>query len=167
MGLKEIVYQKLDDMKIKYDVINHKAIFSESDTDEDLFDKDILIGKNLFLRNDKKSKYYLVCLPLNKRADLKKIAEIIGEKRLSFANEKELSEYLNISPGSVSYLNVITAAIRSEKYKKVEYVIDEEFITSRKIGFHPSDNTATVVTSPSSISKLYDEYNLKYITIDI
>ena len=76
MGLKEIVYQKLDDMKIKYDVINHKAIFSESDTDEDLFDKDILIGKNLFLRNDKKSKYYLVCLPLNKRADLKKIADI-------------------------------------------------------------------------------------------
>ena len=120
MGLKEIVYQKLDDMKIKYDVINHKAIFSESDTDEDLFDKDILIGKNLFLKNDKKSKYYLVCLPLNKRADLKKIAEIIGEKRLSFANEKELSEYLNISPGSVSYLNVITAAIRSEKYKEVE-----------------------------------------------
>ena len=167
MGLKEIVYQKLDDMKIKYDVINHKAIFSESDTDEDLFDKDIVIGKNLFLRNDKKNKYYLVCLPLNKRADLKKIAEIIGEKRFSFANEKELKEYLNISPGSVSYLNVITAAIRSEKYKEVEYVIDKKIITSRKIGFHPSDNTATVVTSPSSILKLYDEYNLKYITIDI
>ena len=121
----------------------------------------------MFLRNDKKSKYYLVCLPLNKRADLKKIAEIIGEKRLSFANEKELSEYLNISPGSVSYLNVITAAIRSEKYKEVEYVIDKKLITSRKIGFHPSDNTATVVTSPISILKLYDEYNLKYITIDI
>lgn len=109
MKLKEIVYEKLNEMNIPYTVIDHKAIFSEKDTEENLFDKDIVIGKNLFLRNNKKTKYYLVSLPLNKKVELKKLAEILEEKRFSFANETELKEYLNILPGSVSYLNVITA----------------------------------------------------------
>lgn len=167
MEFKEIVYKKLNELGIKYEIFNHKAIFSEYDAEEEIFDNDIVIGKNLFLRNDKKTKYYLISLPLNKKADLKKMAEIIEEKRFSFANEKELNEYLNIKPGSVSFLNIITASLKSDKYKEVEYIIDKELFNSKKVGFHPSDNTATVVTNPNSILKLYDEYNLKYKVIGI
>jgi len=54
LRLKEYVYQKLDEMEIPYQVINHKAIFSELDTNFDDFASNIVIGKNLFLRNNKK-----------------------------------------------------------------------------------------------------------------
>lgn len=165
MELKEIVYDKLNEMNIPYTVITHKAIFSEKDTEENLFDKDIVIGKNLFLRNNKKTKYYLVSLPLNKKVELKKLAEILEEKRFSFANETELKEYLNIMPGSVSYLNVITAD--KEKYGEVTYIVDKELFESEKVGFHPSDNRATVVTTPDVILKIYEEYNVKYNVIEI
>lgn len=165
MEFKEIVCEKLNEMDIPYTVINHKAIFSESDTNEKDFDKDLVIGKNLFLRNSKKTKYYLVSLPISKKAELKKLAEILGEKRFSFANEKELKEYLNILPGSVSYLNVITA--NKEKYAEVIYIIDKELFKAEKIGFHPSDNRATVVTTSDVILKIYDEYNVKYKIIEI
>lgn len=167
MEFKEIVYNKLNEMNIPYEVINHKAIFSEKDTEENIFDKNIVIGKNLFLRNNKKNKYYLISLPLNKRANLDKLAELLEEKRLSFANELELKEYLNITPGSVSYLNVITANGKVEKYKEVTYIVDKEFFKADKVGFHPSDNTATVVTSPDSILKLYENYSLMYKILEI
>ena len=152
-------------MNIPYTAITHKAIFSEKDTEENLFDKDIVIGKNLFLRNNKKTKYYLVSLPLNKKVELKKLAEILEEKRFSFANETELKEYLNIMPGSVSYLNVITAD--KEKYGEATYIVDKELFESKKVGFHPSDNRATVVTTPDVILKIYEEYNVKYKVIEI
>lgn len=167
MEFKEIVYAKLAEMKVPFSVINHKAIFSEKDTEENIFDNDVIIGKNLFLRNNKKNKYYLISLPLNKRANLDKLAELLGEKRLSFANELELKECLNITPGSVSYLNVITANGKVEKYKEITYIVDKEFFKADKVGFHPSDNTATVVTSPDSILKLYENYSLMYKILEI
>lgn len=167
MEFKEVVYRKLNEMNIPYEVINHKAIFSEKDTEENIFDKNIVIGKNLFLRNNKKNKYYLISLPLNKRVNLDKLAGALGEKKLSFANEIELQEYLNIAAGSVSYLNVITANEKTEKYKEVTYIVDKEFFKADKVGFHPSDNTATVVTSPYSILELYEEYRAIYKVLEI
>ena len=167
MGMKEQVYNKLEEMKIPFSVINHKAIFSEKETDLSSFDKNIVIGKNLFLRNDKKRRYYLVCLPLLKRANLEKLAELLGEKRLSFANENELKAHLAISPGSVSYLNVITAEEEKANYMDVTYVIDSSLFDACKIGFHPSYNTATVVTDPDAIISVLNKYELKYIILDL
>ena len=167
MNKKEYVYSKLDELGINYFVINHKATFSEKETNLNDFDVDITLGKNLFLRNSKKTKYYLVCMPLTKRANFLKLAELLDEKRIEFANENELANYLAIEPGSVSYLNVITADDATDKFKEVTYVIDKELIKSKKIGFHPSDNTATVVTDPKVMIKIYDKYNLNYHILEL
>lgn len=167
MELKEYVYQKLDEMEISYQVINHKAIFNESDTNFDDFDNNIVIGKNLFLRNNKKNKYYLILLPLTKRINLQELADKLNEKRFSFANEKELDEHLKITTGSVSYLNVITAEKLGGNFREITYIVDNELMKAEKIGFHPSDNTATVVTTPDSILKIFDEYNLEYYIMDL
>lgn len=167
MELKQYVYDKLDEMKIQYYIINHKAMFSEKDTNLDDFDNDIMIGKNLFLRNKNKDKFYLIMLPLDKKADLGELANILKEKRLSFANEIQLEEHLKISPGSVSYLNVITAEKLDGNFQNVSYIIDKELLNSQKVGFHPSDNTATVVTTPESMLKVFDKYNLKYSVLDL
>ncbi len=161
----EYICNVLEEMNVDFTRINHKAIFSENDTEEDLFEKDIVIGKNLFLRNDKKTRYYLFSLPLTKRANLLELAKLMNEKRFSFANENELRKYLNITPGSVSYLNVITAEKNNIKYKDVTYIIDSEFLKAQKIGFHPSDNTATIVTKPDAIEKVYNKYGVKYYII--
>lgn len=167
MELKEYVYEKLEHLNIPYQVVNHKALFSEQDTNLDDFEKDITMGKNLFLRNKKKDKYYLILILLTKRINLQELEDKLNEKRFSFANENELYEHLKITPGSVSYLNVITAEKLGGNFRNVLYVIDKEVINAEKIGFHPSDNTATVVTRPDSILKVFDEYNLKYYIIDI
>jgi len=167
LRLKEYVYQKLDEMEIPYQVINHKAIFSELDTNFDDFASNIVIGKNLFLRNNKKNKYYLIMLPLIKKVNLNELADKLSEKRFSFANEKELDEHLKITAGSVSYLNVVTSEKLGGNFKNIIYIVDKELMKAEKTGFHPSDNTATVVTTPDSIVKIFDEYNLEYYIMDL
>lgn len=167
MNNKEYICNKLKEWDIDFDVINHKAIFTENETNLDDFDKDIVIGKNLFLRNNKKSKYYLFCLPLMKKANLLELAKLLNEKRFSFANEEELKSNLAITPGSVSYLNVITAEKNNANFKDITYIIDKELLKAEKIGFHPSDNTSTIVTVPKVMIDIYERYRLEYHIIEI
>lgn len=58
--------------------------------------------KNLFLRNRKGTRHYLVLLDERKEADLPGIAEQIGESRLSFASVERLREYLGVELGCVT-----------------------------------------------------------------
>lgn len=165
MDNKEYICNALKEMNMDFDIINHIPIFCEKDRELVKIDKDVVIGKNLFLRNDKKTKYYLYCLPLNKKANLLELANLLGEKRFSFANENELIEHLAIMPGSVSYLNVLTAERKNANFRDVIYIIDKQILKANKIGFHPSDNTATIVTSPNVITDIYDKYGLEYIIV--
>lgn len=167
MDLKKYVYDKLDELEIEYIVMNHEAMFSEKDTKLNDFDNNIIVGKNLFLRNKNKTRYYLVMVPLTKRVKLVELSEKLSETRFSFANENELDYYLKTTPGSVSYLNVITADRINANYKNITYIIDSELLKAAKVGFHPSDNTSTVVTTPDSIIKVFEQYNLNYYILDV
>ena len=74
---------------------------------------------------------------------------------------------MKISPGSVSYLNVITAEKLDGKIKELTYIIDKELMNCDLVAFHPSDNTASVVTTPNVIELLFNKYDLEYHIIDL
>lgn len=167
MELKECVYNKLDELKIEYSIINHKAMFSREDTNFDDFANNITIGKNLFLRNKNKTKYYLIIVPLTKKVNLNELSEKLNETRFSFASENELDSYLKISPGSVSYLNVITAEKLGGNIKDITYIIDKDIMECEKVVFHPSDNTASVETNPNIITTVFEKYGLEYKVMDL
>ena len=48
--------------------------------------------KNLFLRNKKGNRHYLVILGVEKRADLQQLVKVIGDDRLSFGSAERLME---------------------------------------------------------------------------
>jgi Ala-tRNA(Pro) deacylase len=98
---KTAVYALFDALCIKYDVVEHPPLFSQADNEKHRVNIGAMIFKNLFLRNADKSHYYLLSLPLTKRADLVKVREILAESRLSFGEEDALLDKLNIRPGSV------------------------------------------------------------------
>src|SRR5439155_17674880 len=63
--------------------------------------------KNLFLRNQKGTRYYLVIVKHSKRADLRALADQIGDGKLSFASPDRLMTCLGLTPGSVSPFGLI------------------------------------------------------------
>src|SRR3954451_16139343 len=63
--------------------------------------------KNLFLRNQKGNRHYLVVVPHKKGVDLRAVAEQIGDGKLSFASPERLMTHLGLTPGSVSPFGLI------------------------------------------------------------
>ncbi len=104
--------------------------------------------KNLFLRNKKGNRHYLVILEHQKSADLKKLTEILGEDRLSFGSRERLERLLGLEPGAVSPFGLIHDA-----EKKVSVIIDQELRQADRIYFHPNVNTATIGLSFKDLEK--------------
>lgn len=154
------VFEKLN---IEYKLVRHPAVFGDKDSEKvKNIDFGGVICKNLFVKDKKANKFYLVSLPKDKRANLKKISDEIGCARFSFGNDEELWEKLHIKPGSVSILNVIGAPDTD-----VTFVIDKDILNIPKVSFHPNDNTASVVFEPSNIVKIMENYNKKYMFLEV
>ncbi len=96
------------------------------------------IAKNLFLRDDKKRRYYLVVCREDRRVDLRALREALGSRPLSMASEGDLSAYLGLTKGAVTPFGLL-----NHEGRRVDLVIDSFFRGSR-MGIHPNDNTRTV-----------------------
>ena len=62
--IKEDITALLDSKKIKYEIVEHKPVFTIDEMLECDMPYPDLIAKNLFIRDDKKRKYYLIFLPI-------------------------------------------------------------------------------------------------------
>jgi Ala-tRNA(Pro) deacylase len=95
--------------------------------------------KNLFLRNKRGNRHYLVVAAVDKAVDLKRLNALLGEDRLSFASPERLKRWLDLEPGAVSPFGLI-----NDQTHQVDVVCDEALKSSAGLGFHPNVNTATL-----------------------
>lgn len=162
MGNKELVYEVLNKKGIKYEVLEHEAVHTINDMEKLKITDDTEIFKNLFLRDFKGKRHFLVLISKDKRADLKNIRQQISSTALSFASEERLNKFLGVSKGAVSPLGII-----NDLNLDVEVIIDKDLINKERLGCHPNDNTATVILSFEDLKKLIEEHGNKisYITI--
>jgi Ala-tRNA(Pro) deacylase len=95
--------------------------------------------KNLFLRNYKGNRHYLVIAPVTRGIDLRRLNAELGEDRLSFASAERLKRWLGVEPGSVSPFGLL-----NDETHHVQVVCDQALRSSAALGFHPNVNTATL-----------------------
>ena len=160
---KEQIYRYLKQKNIWYEITKHKAVYNM----KDLQDVDLLYpegdAKNLFVRDDKKRNYYLITVKGTKKVDLKEFRHQNNTRPLSFVNEKELLELLNLKPGSVTPLGLL-----NNKEHKVEFFIDNELLEEPGIiGVHPNENTATVWLKTRDLITILKENNVKVYQVQI
>ena len=142
------VYAALDALGIAYDRHEHPAVFNADDAS--LY-WDPIGGtqcKNLFLRNKKGDRHYLVVLEISKRADLKDLVKVVGDDRLSFGSPERLMAELGLTPGSVSPFGLLNDTDGS-----VRVLIDQDLRGAERLIFHPNINTASVVVSWANLEK--------------
>lgn len=151
MDNKESVFKKLAELNINYKVIYHEAAYTIDDMEALHLENMSDVAKNLFLRDYKGRKHYLVVLEKDKTADLKYIKTQIGSTPLSFASEERLMKYLKLVKGSVSPLGIL-----NDTQGEVEVVFDKELAMKEKIGVHPNDNTATVFLDFKDLQKIIE-----------
>lgn len=143
MEPKQKVFDLLDRYQIRYEIIEHPAAYTIEDLDAlEEFRDNPWVAKNLFLRDEKGRRHFLVMIDKHKMADIRSIRAQLGSTHLSFASEERLMKYLKLTKGSVTPMGIMN----DEKHE-VELVFDRDLVGREKIGVHPNDNTATVMLS--------------------
>jgi len=139
MDARQKVYDYLAETGVSYKVSEHPAVYTIEEMEKLNLDKIGGVVKNLFLRDAKGQRHFLVMLRQDKKVDLKELQGKIGSTALRFASTDRLMKYLGLEKGAVSPFGVF-----NDRDYAVEVVIDEDLKDFPLLGVHPNDNTATV-----------------------
>ncbi|CEI73061.1 MULTISPECIES: prolyl-tRNA synthetase associated domain-containing protein [Romboutsia] len=162
MNIETKVYKILDDLNIEYEVFEHEPIYTAEQLE---IIKDVAKGnhcKNLFLKNSKGDRYYLVVVRDDKKADLKILKEQLGSTRLSFASAERLYDTLKLTPGSVNPFSII-----NDEEKKVTLCIDKDVLDGQNLNFHPNINTKMVNLSSEGLKKFVHSMGYDLIPVEV
>lgn len=148
MDVAARVYRALDDLGIAYEAYEHPPVFTGGEAAEHWADIPGTAVKNLFLRNKKGDRHYLVILAIDKQADLRQLARVVGDDRLSFASPDRLMAHLGLTPGSVSPFGLL-----NDEAGAVPVIIDADLQHAERVIVHPNINTASVSIGFADLGK--------------
>ena len=118
--------------------------------------------KNIFFRNHKGDRHYLVILEHLRQLDIKDLEKRLRQGKLTFASDIRLRKYLGVEPGSVTPFGLI-----NDKEKHVYVFIDETLNSFDRLAFHPNVNTASIVISRYDFLKFLEYTGNSYEFISV
>lgn len=159
----EQVYRALDALGIRYERFHHPPVFNSEDVAQHWKDIPATPVKNLFLRNKKGDRHYLVILGVDKQADLRQLVKVIGDDRLSFGSPERLMAHLGVTPGSVSPFGLLNDASGV-----VRVIVDRDLRSAERLIFHPNDNTASLTIGFADFEKFLNSTNnsVRWISLE-
>lgn len=150
MTREEIVFNYLQAHDIPYTVYHHPEGKTIEEAKRWWRNDGSVHCKNLFFRNHKGNRHYLVCLhcdydlPIHDLEQMLKASLVAKGQpscgKLSFASPERMERYLGLEPGSVSPFGLINDAEHH-----VHLFLDARLQTASSLSFHPNDCRGTVV----------------------
>ena len=146
-GQKEL-YELLEKLSIQFEYYEHPPLATIEDAKIHWKDYNSGRCKNIFFRNHKVDKHYLVILEHLRQLNINDLEKRLSKGKLSFASDERLKKYLGVKPGSLSPFGLI-----NDTGKHVHLFIDEKLKDSERLTFHPNINTASLVISKADFLK--------------
>ena len=146
----EDFFEFLDTHHINYVKHDHPAVFTVEEADRLVPKLPAAKTKNLFLRDDKGRRHFLVLVRSDKRVNLKELKGLLDTKRISFGSPERLKKHLGVDPGAVSLL-----ALYNDRPHAVEVFMDGDLWESETFQFHPLVNTSTLVIGKAAIERFF------------
>jgi len=145
------LYKILEELNITFDYYEHPPVRTIDEARKYWKDIEATHCKNLFFRNHKGDRHYLVILEHSEDLSIHDLEQRLKQGKLSFASDQRLAKYLGLTPGSVSPFGLI-----NDHSKHVHVFLDENLKQSKKISFHPCTNTASLVISYADFQRFLD-----------
>jgi Ala-tRNA(Pro) deacylase len=145
------LYQFLADNKIEFERHDHPPVYTVADVEQLVPALPAVKTKNLFLRDKKGRRHFLVAVPAQKRVDIKALGAAIGSGHLSFGSPHRLQKHLGVEPGSVTVLATI-----NDPENAVELFFDRLLWQEELFQFHPLVNTSTLLISRENLRRFFD-----------
>ena len=142
--------------------------------------------KNLFFRNHKGNRHYLVVFECHKELCIHALEKSLKQGKLSFASQERMERCLGLLPGSVSPFGLINdmnlvqetpegfqpcegvaAKELFENGHRVKLFLDADLQSAERISFHPCDNTASTVVSNEGFRRFLELWDGEYEWIKV
>ena len=134
------VYEVLKTLNIPYEYHEHPPVPTVKEAA--IYWKDLKAThcKNLFFRNHKGDKHYLVILEYSQNVVIKELEQRLKQGKITFASDERLAKYLKLTAGSVSPFGLI-----NDIGNHTQVFFDENLLKAQYISFHPNLNTASLI----------------------
>jgi len=147
----EKIYQALNELDIKFEYHEHPPAPTIEIAIQYWKDLEATHCKNLFFRNHKGNRHYLVVFEHLQNLEVKALEQMLKQGKISFASDWRLDKYLGVQAGSLSPL-----ALVNDIENHVHVFFDENLLKASKISFHPGINTASLVLDFSDFKRFMD-----------
>ena len=118
--------------------------------------------KNLFLRDHRGRRHWLLVTTCDTAVDLKGVAPLVGADHLSLASPERLAKFLGLTPGSVTVLGLVNDAAHA-----VTLVVDRAVWTADAWRCHPLVNTATLVIATPDVRRFLAATGHEATVVDV
>ena len=156
------LYNVLDELNIKFEYHEHPAAPTIEDAKKHWEGIDSSHCKNLFFRNHKGNRHYLVVLHYEQKLAISDLEKMLKQGKISFASDKRLTKYLGLQAGSVSPFGLI-----NDLENHVHLFIDKKLEGALRLSFHPNINTASLIIEFKDFMKFLESTGNTYEFIDL
>jgi Ala-tRNA(Pro) deacylase len=133
---------------IAYQRYDHVPVFTCDEAERAVPANTAAHTKNLFLRDKKGQRHWLLVTLCEKAVDLKQVADRLGADKLSLGSPERLAKHLGVTPGAVTIL-----ALVNDPAHAVELIVDEDVWRAEAIRAHPLVNTATLLIAQADLRR--------------
>ena len=139
--------------------------------------------KNIFFRNHKGNRHYLVVFECHKEMQIHSLEHMLKQGKLSFASAERMERCLGLLPGSVSPFGLINdmnltngdgspaegvaAKELFENGHRVKLFLDTDLQNAERLSFHPCDNTASTVIGNADFIRFLEIWGGEYEWITV
>lgn len=148
---QEIVYNTLDKLNIRYDYYQSPQDFSNED-DGGFWQKiKATRCKNLFMRNHKGDRHFLLIADYYENIDIRKFEHRFKKGKISFASQQRIEKYIKGTIGAISVFSLL-----NDENNCVEVFIDESLKNSSRLTFLPNELNALLAISFEDFLRILD-----------
>ncbi len=146
MAIPKKLLNHLDKAKAKFDVLEHRTVYTAYDLAQTTKSKLQDIAKTVLIKADKK--YYLVVVPSHYQLDFMKIKKLLKVKKVGMAKENEMKTKFKVKPGAITPFGTI---------HNVEVVIDNTLLKAKDIILGAGSFTESIRMKIKDFLKVEDE----------
>ena len=162
MDAYQQVANKLQELGITFDVVEHPPAFTTEQADSYIEGMEGVRTKTMFLTNKKKTQYYLLIMDDKKRLDMDDFKVQVGADRIRMASLDSLAEKMNLPAGTVSPFGLL-----NNEEKDIQVYFDKEIINEERMTFHPNTNEKTIFISTTDLFKFLQDLGYSYEVLEL
>ena len=156
------LYQILNQLEIPFEYHEHPPAPTIEEAMKYWKGLDATHCKNIFFRNHKGNRHYLVVLEHLQQLGIHDLEKRLKQGKLSFASDERLLKFMGLTPGSVTPFGLI-----NDPEHHVHLFLDENLEKAQRVSFHPCINTASIIVRYDDLIHFLDWTESSYELIKL